>query len=251
MFSDTIIQKAKDHARQEYPKESCGLVVNDEYIAVFNKHPDPENHFEIDMAVYREYAEEDIQAIVHSHPNGPLHPTKTDAEQQIATAKPWIIIPLDDTRVGDPIVFGDEVPMAPLIGRKFMHYVADCYTLVRDTYRLGKDALKEQDVTDEWPFDPIELDPFPRDDEWWKNADDLYNENYAKQGFVPVNQWEVLPGDIFLASINSDKYNHGGLLIAEGLLLHHLPHRLSRREPSGIWGRQAGLWIRYKGNSDA
>ena len=76
---------------------------------------------------------------------------------------PWGIIPTDGERVGDPIMWGDQLPIAPLIGREFRHGTSDCYTLVRDAYRLGKDGMKEHGI-DGWPLDPIQLPEVPRDD---------------------------------------------------------------------------------------
>jgi hypothetical protein len=51
--------------------------------------------------------------------------------------------------------------------------------------------------------------------------------------------------------IRSSKENHGGILVGNDLIVHHLPSRMSRREPAGLWGRQATRWLRYKGNADA
>lgn len=245
LFPDAI-DAAKAHARAEYPKESCGVVKDGQYVACTNVAADPEHFFEIDPEEFLSL--QPVEAIVHSHPNGPMHPTKIDAEQQIASALPWAIIPLDEDRMGDPIWFGDEVPMEPLIGRKFVHYVADCFTIIRDVYRLGKDELAAQDITDSWPYDPIHLPIFPREDEWWDIDQDLYIQNYEKLGFHKIDTWEARPGDAFFAVIGkSGKLNHGGVLVDDNLLLHHLPNRISRREPAGIWARQAGLWVRWNG----
>ncbi|SCW95669.1 Mov34/MPN/PAD-1 family protein [Ancylobacter rudongensis] len=246
---------AAAHARAEYPKESCGLIVAGVYQPAANLADDPMNDFVLDPAVINPLlfagAMRTVDAIVHSHPGGPHWPSKADMEGQIQTDLPWAIIPLDEDRTYKPLVWGASTPIPPMIGREFVHGVTDCYSLIRDCFRLGADALAAQGVTNAWPFIPIELEEIPREDSWWAGDADLYSGNFARMGFVVVKMPDVRPGDVFLTKIRSEKFNHGGLLVGNDLILHHLPARLSRREPAGLWGRQAGLWIRYEGPTDA
>lgn len=241
------ITDAKAHARSEYPKESCGFVVNGTYIAAANLDENPEQHFRIGAdAQNAAEAHGTIQAILHSHPGGPLYPSQNDMAGQLASDIPWGIIGIDEDRIGDPIMWGEGVPIAPLVGRVFTHGVADCYSLIRDCYRLGKTELAAQDFKD-WPYEPIDLADCAREDSWWVGDGDLYSTNFPKWGFFKVDVSEARPGDVFLMSIRSEKLNHGGVLIGDGLIAHHLPARLSRREPSGMWARQARFWLRYGG----
>jgi len=251
---------AKQHARECYPEESCGIIIGDKYVPFKNKALPVERHeennpdcncrlcsFKLDNKQYAKYlTKSDIQFIVHSHPDTNFAPSKADMEGQIQTDVPWAIIPLDKETVLEPIRWGEKDYIPPLIGRSFVHGVTDCYSLLRDCFRLGKEKLAEQDIHD-WPFEPIELDEFPRSDEWWRGDEDLYADNFQKQGFSEIALNEAKIGDIFLMKIRSSKYNHSGILINDGLILHHLPLRLSRREPAGIWGRQSALWLRYTG----
>lgn len=257
---------AKAHARAQFPKESCGVIAGGKYHALENVAKDPSEHqkdnescdcqlcsFRIDPSVYASFAaglSGEFQFVVHSHPNGPFYPSRADMESQKQTAVPWAIIALDAERAGDPVIWGDSLPIEPVIGRQFMHGVHDCYSLIRDCYRLGKHELVKQDILD-WPFEPTTLMDMPREDAWWDGDADLYMENFLKAGFMEIDAQDATPGDVFLAKIRSDKYNHGGLLIGNDLILHHLPSRLSRREPAGLWGRQAGVWLRYIGKADA
>lgn len=250
---------AKVHAREVYPEESCGLIVAGSYIRCENIAADPKDHtddpncacrlcaFEIDPKVYIEHADQ-IDCVVHSHPDGPLYPSKADMEGQALTGKPWAILALDDERVTDkPVMWGGETP--PLLGRDFMHGVTDCYAVIRDAYALGKDELAKQGIPG-WPFDPIELPDFPRADAWWEQGENLYVDNFAKAGFEEVKD-APQPGDVFLMKIRSSTENHGGVLVGNDLIVHHLPSRMSRREPAGLWGRQATRWLRFKGLPDA
>lgn len=255
MTLSKAFEAARKHARKDYPAESCGVIENGIYHPYPNLAEPASAHVEntpcscVLCTFVMKHALRDhpnAQTIVHSHPGGPLFPSKSDAASQMATALPWAIIPLDEERVGEPVIWGGDTPVAPILGREFCHFVADCYTLIRDVYRLGAEKLKKQDI--DWPFAPIDLPDYPRDDAWWINdADDFYNVEPAKIGFTEIDRREARAGDVFLTSINSTKLNHGGVLLDNELILHHLPMRLSRREPAGLWGRNVKRWLRYTG----
>lgn len=261
-FPDAVAD-ARTHARSVFPEESCGLIVNGRYVACENRAADPATHdkddatcrcrlcaFEIADSDYLAHQAE-LQAVVHSHPNGPAYPSKADMVQQEASDVTWIIITLDETRFGPETVWGGDCPIEPMIGREFVHGITDCYSLIRHAYALGHEGMKAQGM--DWPFKPIKLPLGERDDNWWDNAsdNDLYETNYPKAGFVEISVTDVMPGDVFLGRIRSDKLNHGGVLLGGNLILHHLPQRLSRREPAGIWARCAEKWIRFEGAEHA
>lgn len=255
---EKALHSAKLHARADYPRESCGIIVNDAYIACDNIADHPDKHvegdddctcqlcsFRISGSVIAKHGD-DIQMIVHSHPNGPLFPSEMDTKQQLATGYPWAIIAISEDQCVEPLIWGGDTPMAPIIGRQFMHFTADCYTLIRDTFRLGKDELAKQGVPG-WPYDPIDLPEFPRADGWWDKDDDFYQTEPEKIGFREISRGEAEPGDVFLTMVKSDRLNHGGVLVGDGLIMHHLPSRFSRKEPAGLWGRQAKRWLRWEG----
>lgn len=254
-LATSAIDAAKAHARAEYPKEACGFVVSGKYVPCKNIAEDPLNEFEIAVAVYKKHLlAGGLEAVIHSHPDGPFFPSEADMSTQLNMNLAWGIIPLDDERMGELQLWGGKTPIPDVIGRTFMHGITDCYSLIRDTYRLGKDRLAEQGIFD-WPFPPIELPDFARPDNWWEDTDyDFYEVEPPKLGFVEVKQHEVQAGDLFFIKINEHKYgkfNHAGIYLGNNLILHHLPQRLSRREPGSLWGRQAGKWMRYKGPVDA
>ena len=254
---DLAFDDAKRHARECFPEESCGVIADYKYIAFDNEAAATEQHkddpncdcklcsFKLNNEKYTDLVNQlEIQYIVHSHPNGPFEPSLADMRSQIQSDVAWAIIPLDSERVFDVMKWGEKDYIPPIIGRNFVHGITDCYSLVRDVFRLGKDKLAEQGILD-WPYDPIELDEFPREVDWWYKDSDLYSENFKTQGFEEIPFSEAKTGDCFLIKIRSDKYNHAGVLINNDLVVHHLPQRLSRREPAGIWGKQSALWIRY------
>lgn len=233
LFSAKAIDEAKRHARREFPKESCGLIVSGEYVPCHNYADDPLSDFMISPTAYlRASKEGTIEAVVHSHPNGQPFPSALDMEQQIQTAVPWLIFPLNDSVVLDPVAFGDQLPVAPLLGRPFVWGVFDCYSLIRDYYKLHY---------------AISLPNVPREDEWWNRGQDLYRDHLAPAGFRVIDRRDAKPGDGFLCKfLSADVLNHAGLLIENDQILHHLPARVSRREASGIWGNAADLWVRHE-----
>jgi proteasome lid subunit RPN8/RPN11 len=258
LMFEKAFEQAKLHARDKYPEEMCGFVIDGEFVKVDNAADDPATHktdgtcacrlcaFRIGVADTVNLLPK-AQMVLHSHPNGPAYPSKSDMEGQFRTALPWGVICVNESSANDPEIWGDSLPIEPLIGRDFLHCVRDCYSLIRDTFRLGSEELKRLDVTADWPFDPVVLKDFARDDGWWAGDDDLYSDYFQEAGFVEIDGKNLKPGDCFMLKIRSNKFNHAGMLIADDLILHHLPNRLSRREPSGIWSRAAEKWVRYVG----
>ena len=249
------IKAAEAHAREVFPQESCGVIVDGRYIRCKNIADDPTLDFVMDPAEYKAaLMKGKVEAVVHSHPNGPFFPSQADMQGQLDTDVPWAIIVLDDERIAsEPTVWGGDTPIPPVIGRQFLHGVTDCYSLIRDFFRLGKDELAKQGIPD-WPFDPIDMEDYARADEWWAGEDDLYVTQPPKWGFVEIKQHEIRAGDVFFVKIREErfkKFNHAGVYLGNNLIAHHLPGRLSRREPASLWGRQAGKWMRYVGKSDA
>jgi cell wall-associated NlpC family hydrolase len=170
-------------------------------------------------------------------------------EGQLKMNVPWAIIPLDEERTGQPIVWGGDTPVPALVGRQFQHGITDCYAIIRDTFRLGREELAKQDI--DWPYAPIELPEVPRDDAWWMLGEDLYIDHFAKFGFVEINYTLAQPGDVFLVAVKCETINHGGVLIGGGLIMQHFPERLSQRTPAGLWARHANKWIRYVGGDQS
>lgn len=251
-LGNDAIEAAKAHAIAEFPKESCGYITGGVYVACANKHKDPENFFTIRSKRYdRLYAEGAVSAVVHSHPNGPLSPSHMDMVQQDAADLPWVIITLNETGVHEIVAWGDSLPVPQLVGRPFIHGILDCYTVVRDVFRLGSDELLQQGI--HWPLAPILLPQVPRGDGWWKESENLYARQFEEFGFRKITFSEARPGDCFLISvgnktINPNKQmNHAGVLLEHDQILHHMPTDVSRRTHAGVWGNAADQWIRYEG----
>lgn len=239
------------HALAEYPSESCGIISDGLYFPSINAASDPTNDFIIPpgFQVQLHNAGRSIDAVVHSHPDGPAYPSDVDMRGQISMGLPWVIVNCTQNKIVTIEMWGGTVEPEPLIGRTFMHGIRDCYSLVRDAYRLGKDGMKAQDI--DWPLDPVELPEYARKDSWWgdekKLEQTLYVDNFLKAGFVRITREEARAGDGFIAKIRSKTPNHAAVLLGDGQLLHHLPTRYSRREPAGMWAHSADTWLRYEG----
>lgn len=236
MFEQFQVQ-IKEHFISEYPKEGCGLIVNEfGFIACPNIADDPEQNFQISRTMQNKY-HGDILAVVHSHPDGLRCPSSSDMQTQMEMAISWGIARTTDNHCEDLFWFGDQAKKQPLVGRSFRHGVTDCYALIRDWYYQEKDTR---------------LKDFPRNWNWWKGAkENLYLDNFQKAGFRKLKNGETPEfGDIALMKIRSNVINHAAVLDYEELILHHLgganeyePDRLSVQEPVGRWQKYIEFWI--------
>lgn len=228
----------KQMALDAYPNEGCALITKSGFKVVENIAQTPQSEFEISKQNMIAGYGDDLLAIVHSHPYGPDCPTQMDMQFQIQSAVPWVIVSTDGKACTTPFAFGDTVPTPPLIGRGFRHGVTDCYSLIRDWYKVERDIL---------------LKEFPRDWEWWLTDQELYLKGFTEAGFKRINEEEAQPGDVFLAQIRSKTPNHGGIYLGNGLILHHLTatqpvdiSRVSKRDPIHRWKKFVTHWLRYE-----
>lgn len=242
------------HAKNSYPNECCGLIIGNCYHPCANIAKDPKNSFEIDPSDFVVLsALGEVQAIVHSHPNGEPLPSEADRVQMGLHGVPWVICGFGTSVTGDEycqVKSHQPRPYsAPLIGRDYIHGVQDCYSLVRDYY---------------WRECGIALSDYERDVDWWENPDsaNLYVENFIKEGFVQVPISDIKKHDAIICMVGRTYYpNHAliylgdGVLISEqapvvigsGLVLHHPHGALSRREIFGeSWQKRAVMVVRHK-----
>ncbi|EFK1821062.1 C40 family peptidase, partial [Escherichia coli] len=157
----------------------------------------------------------EIVALVHSHPGGLPWLSEADRRLQIKSALPWWLVCRGEIH---------KFRCVPhLTGRRFEHGVTDCYTLFRDAYHLAG----------------ITLPDFEREDDWWRNGQNLYLDNMAATGFYRVPLSSAQAGDILLCCFGASVANHAAIYCGNGELLHHLPEQLSKRERySEKWQRR-------------
>lgn len=232
-FPAEAVAAAKAHAVAEFPKESCGLIVDGSYVPCVNISDTPEKDFCIDPTVLID-VKNHLQAVIHSHPDGEGVPSKADQQSQIDMGVIWGLIPCNKNEAYEPVFWGDFRLEEPLIGREFIYGISDCGTLIRSYF---------------WQVHNILLPAFASAYKWWKDGQDIYLANLAKAGFKLIDVAEAKEGDVFIGMVNSKVPNHGGILLSDGLGLHHLERRLSRREPVGRYREKITHWMRYVGSS--
>lgn len=199
--------EAKKHAEREFPKESVGFIINGVYEPQENLSENPHDEFLCKFLI-----DSKIEAVIHSHPSGNSEPSADDMRGQMSMAIPWGIVPVTKDGAGEVLWFGDQVEKKPLLGRNFVNGVWDCYSLIRDFYKMELG---------------IDIMDFPRDREWWESGQNLYVENFQKAGFKPIDPKELRRGDVILAKIRSRIVNHGGVYLGDGKWMHHLYGKLS------------------------
>ncbi len=226
-FEKHIVSQAEIHAKSKYPEESCGFILEDRFEPIENIAADKIKNFRINENDYIKFNGQ-IKAIVHSHADY-SHLSEQDMRSQIRSALPWGVILLNHGAVEHSVFWGDALPVQDLIGRPFIHGLYDCYALVRDYWRL-----KGYDVIDQ-----------PRENMWWNTSVTLLEDKCHESGFDPLEEAKMKIGDVVLMKVLSSSVNHSGIYIGDGLILHHLYNRLSRREPLNRWRKQVAGYLRY------
>lgn len=228
----------KEQAKEEFPHESCALVLEDgEYVKCENISDTPEEHFLVSPKVFIKYKDR-IKYFLHSHPNGPDYPSELDMKAQMECDFPWGIVCTDGVQCLQPFYWGKGVERPALIGRGFRHGVTDCYSLIRDFYKLEMNE---------------EVPDIPREWEWWSKGKNLYEDFLEFAGFEKHDvRSNPQVGDIPFFSIRSDVPNHAGIYVGNGLLLHHTCgisgcdfSSIARREPIARRMQYVDFWARY------
>ncbi len=215
-----IKEKALAHAKEEYPKEAVGLVHvikgKNRYFKCQNLAETPDEHFILNPKDYLEAEKKgEIIAVVHSHPKTNPAPSPADKVACEASGLPWFIVNPNTETWGEYKPEGWELPY---VGREFSHGIVDCYSLVRDFY---KREFK------------LQLNDYNRRDQWWEKGENMYLDNFAKEGFKETTLEQIAYGDLFLMQLESPVPNHAGIYLGDGVVLHHVQGRLSSRDVYG------------------
>lgn len=109
-------------------------------------------------------------------------------------------------------------------GIDFIHGINDCYSLVRNFYKICFD---------------IELTNYARPDDWWHHGLNLYEDFIKKEGFslIDFDKLKNLQyGDVILMAIATEMPCHAAIYLGNGMILHHFYGRKSSIELyKGIW----------------
>ena len=244
-FSKNILDAFREYAEACAPKEACGFITPDGFVASINISNRPEEEFKI--ASHEILANTGYLAVLHSHTNNKAFPSFSDIQGQIDTAVPWGLCLVKDGKASDVHFWGAGIAdNVPLLGRPFRHGPTgtdgkgDCFALCKDYYRLTHNII---------------LPEFPRQDGWWEEeGENLYTEGFSKAGFYEIGKGNSIPhgvkaGDAVLMKWGRKVVgpHHAGIILGKGLLLHHRDKRLSERVPMVDWLRHVTHWLRHEG----
>lgn len=216
----SLKEQILQHAKAEQPKECCGLVCvvkgRRRYFPCRNLAATPDEHFVLDPVDYANAEDRgEVVAVVHSHPTTNPKPSEADLVACEKTGVAWHIVnPLtEEWGYCEPSGY-----QLPYVGRVFAHGVVDCYSLCRDWYEreLG-----------------LHLSDYDRRDQWWEHGENLYLDNFQKEGFRVIPVEELQRGDALLIQLSSSVPNHAAIYLGDQMILHHVQGRLSSRDVFG------------------
>ena len=215
--------KALEHAKEEDPKESVGLMLNIKgkkiYYPCHNLSTYSQQCFILDP---EDYVKADslgqIVSVIHSHPTTPAIASEADRVSCEAGRLPWHIVNPKTEKWG----YYEPTGYKPALkGRPWCWGVTDCWSLVRDWYQEEKGI---ELIDWERPVTPEEFLEKPV----FEEAAELANFRLLKPNEKLEN------GDVLLMSIMGKGLNHAAIFL-NGEVLHHLADRLSCQEPYSEW----------------
>ncbi len=227
-------QDALVHAKEQDPKESCGLLIDikgkEKYYPCKNLSNWANQCFIIDPVDYAK-AEEigKILAVIHSHPITQPIASQADMISCEDSKLPWHIVNPKTEQWG---YYEPSGYKPSLIGRHWVWGVTDCWALVRDWYKEEKNIILR-----DWerPITPEEF-----------IANPMFEKCAWRTGFRQLRPEEKLQnGDLLFMSIMTKGLNHVAIFL-DGDVLHHLADRISCKEPYNEWLLKCtGMRLRY------
>ena len=212
------------HAKDQDPKESCGLLLNirgkEKYYPCKNLSTAYYENFIIDPLDYAkaEDSQGEIIAIIHSHPTTQPIASEADKISCEESKLPWYIVNPKTETWGEYRPSGYKPDM---IGLTWVWGVSDCWSLVRRYY---KEKLNIELRDWERPITPEEF-----------MANPMFDSCAWRTGFRELRKDEKLENnDLLFMSIGEAGLNHVAIFI-DGDVIHHLRDRLSCREPYNPW----------------
>lgn len=231
---EKTIQAIVAHAAEVYPAECCGVVAQksrvERYFPCRNIAENPTEQFHLSPEDYIA-AEEwgTVTGIVHSHPDATTQPSELDKVQCDAMAIPWHIVSYPEGDLRTVMPRGE----LPLVGRAFVLGHTDCWGLVMSYFRQTHGIV---------------LNDYRVDYPWWESGrENLYLDNWYECGFREFSG-PPRPGDMVIMQVSAPVANHAGILLDDGMLLHHMYGMLSQRVPyGGYWKDRTVKIVRHMG----
>lgn len=212
----------REYILSQYPNEAVGVICDGEFFPLNNIHVTPETHFKIDDSEYLKLSlKHKIDYLVHSHTysperkpiyeSNPCTPSQLDYVNQKKSNVQWLIYATEGENVTLPVEFPQSTD-TELLGKEFIFYINDCFSLIRDYYhqKLG-----------------IELPPHSETWTWEDGATtNCYEEFFKEWGFVKVPIQDLQLHDVLVMSVLGD-CNHAGIFVEDGYVMQHLIRRKS------------------------
>ena len=233
ILSSEIQKRFEEHSRLTPQREACALVVvfkgRQSLVTCENASID-DNQFRIRAEDYaRAEALGQVVAVLHSHCDVGPEPSQTDRVACEASGLPWWIYSLSLSTWAELKPSGYE---APLVGREYTFGVLDCYSIIRDWYKIERGII---------------LDDIERYDGMLEAGIDLYGQNFARFGFAKYNG-PLERGDVLVMQIGGKVPNHAALYLGDDQILHHAVERLSSRDVyGGFWRKNLAYVLRWVG----
>lgn len=212
-ISQTALDKIKKAAIAEFPKELCGVLIEDNFVQLTNIAESPEDSFKFDVMDYLQYSECD--AIIHSHTQKPRRnyrhdlrtPSVKDRLKQIESNKPWGIVATDGITALDPIWL-PRTYSREYIGRPFIWFIYDCYTLVQDYY-FFEFGIQLMDHAMEFDYG-----------NGFRIENNVFDKYMAEAGFYDrvFKPGDIKKGDLVLLTHLGVDQSHLGIYTGESIL---------------------------------
>lgn len=227
-----LLEELFKHAADVYPNEACGLFLQQSnrgrviYVRCTNIAEDPKEAFRIDekeMVLAEAYGT--IIGICHSHPDClSARPSHKDVVMCNINEIPWHIVsyPNKDYQCLMP----EDMP---LIGRPFVLGATDCWGLMLEWHHQYGIVLDDPRPEPDYP--------------WWQSGkEQRYTaDSLAASGFEMQN--ETTAGSVIVMQVQAPVANHAGLILPDGMMLHHLYGQLSGRTIYGDYWRERTWYI--------
>ena len=209
--------KAKKHALECLPKESCGLLTivkgKEVYFPCKNLANNQISYFIIDPDDWANAEDSgELIGLIHSHPKGSIFPSDADKTACEYLGLPWHIYSpeIDDWYSFKPSGYKKSL----LIGREWIWGAQDCYSLVVDYFKSINLKVKD------WPRpkDPREM-----------FSNNLLENVLPKSGFQETTD-DIQKDDVLLMKMLNKGAAHVGVYVGEQMVLHHEVGRLSSKD---------------------
>lgn len=184
----------------------------------------PEKEFALTPEDVADLYDQPPLVLLHSHCNGSAEVSDLDSQMQQGSDMTWGIVAVTMNEYGEvlgvaaPEYFGPDAPRPPLLGRRFLWGVRDCFTLVRDFYAIEL-GIELRDVP------RIRNTSLYPEGHWSK---DYFHKASELLDLYEVKRHERLPYDIVSMCVEDAlTANHCAVYLGEGKYLQQFNDRTS------------------------